>query len=461
MDNNKLHQEILDFYSGAVEDNYAERCIEFYEQKKKNFAWLFGDNDRIKLSVSDTEAVDFFFTHNPEFRYLYDTTSEFLRKMNLPVSVPELQTAIFKNRISYEKNQYKFSKFYNKVVKTENNKDINFQDFYDKLKTAECIISIHPLDFIGASANSSFSSCLAIDSCHHTATTAYLRDDITIMAYTTIGGRKLGRQWIYMSEYYIVMGNIYGCITHPIQEKIRTLIESKYAEHLNVQNIWKISKGKIIEEDCVNNCGHNSNDHSDYAVYFDLSVNALIRHKIRTSDFHDLLLDFSDGLDKNGDDTSSGHLEVNYCDCCNESIDGDGNYTEDGYVCDHCLNEHYTYCSDCERYFYENVSIYYIENEHQYVCESCYENGNYGFCEETEVYYSSDQLVEAVRSDGSTIYITREYAEGQYYFCDACESFHEEPMTQTDDDDYVCSECLEEDYELIDDSYVLKSGQAA
>ena len=263
----------------------------------------------------------------------------------------------------------------------------------------ECVLSIHPLDFLGASENSSFSSCLSIDSCHHTATTAYLRDDFTIIAYTTINDRKIGRQWIYFNDYYIIMGNHYGSISLPVQEKIRKFIEKKYALHLRVPNRWLVARNRTISEDCLNNCGHNDNDHAEYAVYFDMDVNASIRHKEKTTGFNDLYLDFYDGLDRNGDDADSGHLELTYCACCEEPIEGELTYTEDGPVCEYCLSENYTFCHECERYFYEEHSMYYIEDEGHYICKSCYENGDYGYCEMTETYYSKEKLAELVQSD--------------------------------------------------------------
>ena len=119
MNNNEtLHTQILDFYHDAVTDHYADRCMEFYEQKKKRFTWLFGDQDRIKLSISDMEAADFFFSHNQDFKNLYHETNEFLKKMNSPLITRDLKMAIFKNRIQYQKNQFKFTKFYNRYVKT-------------------------------------------------------------------------------------------------------------------------------------------------------------------------------------------------------------------------------------------------------------------------------------------------------------------------------------------------------
>jgi len=171
-----------------------------------------------------------------------------------------------------------------------------------------------------------------------------------------------------------------------LQNKIRELIESKYAEHLQVSNRWVISRDKEISDDLVDNCGHNNNSHDDFSVYFDLNLAASIRHKEKTYDFGNLGLEFEDGLDRYGDDTNSGYLGLTYCSCCENAIEEESTYTEDGEVCDYCLNNYYSYCSECERYYHENITMYYIENEHQYVCESCYDEGNYGFCEKTECY---------------------------------------------------------------------------
>jgi len=456
-----LHKQILDFYDGAVDDHYAFRCLEFFEQKKKQFSWLFGDQDRIRFNVSETDAANYFHYHNVNFRSLFDETDKFLKEINSPVAPLDLELAIFKNRIRYKKNDFKFTKFYHRFIKTEEKEAPDFQDLYDKLKTVECVLSIHPLDFLGASENSSFSSCLSIDSCHHTATTAYLRDDFTIMAYTIIDEKKIGRQWIHFKGYYIIMGNIYGCISLPVQEKIRKFIEEKYALHLKIPNRWLVARNRTISEDNVSNCGHGSNDHSDYSVYFDLTVNAAIRHKEKTTGFEKLCLDFYEGLDRHGDDTEFGHLNVTYCSCCDQLIEGENNHTDDGPVCDSCLNDYYTYCYDCENYFNENHSMYYIEDEDHFICESCYESGDYGFCEMTDKYYCRDNLVELLQSDGTTILVNEDHAEKHYYKCDICERYHEEPLIQVVDDNFVCDKCLEENYELIDGSYVLKEEQAA
>ena len=55
-----LHEQIIDFYDAGVESYYADRVIEFHKEKKRNFAWLFGDEDRIWITITDDESVDFF-----------------------------------------------------------------------------------------------------------------------------------------------------------------------------------------------------------------------------------------------------------------------------------------------------------------------------------------------------------------------------------------------------------------
>jgi hypothetical protein len=190
-------------------------------------------------------------------------------------------------------------------------------------------------------------------------------------------------------------------------------------------------------------------------------VNAAIRQKDHTHDFGSLSLEFEDGLDRYGDDTNSGYLGLTYCSCCDDAIEGESTYTVDGEVCDYCLNNYYTYCYECERYHNENTSMYYIEDEHHYVCESCYDEGDYGFCEKTECYYSREKLVEVIDRDGNSITVHKDHADENYYFCEICERYFEEPTTETNESFLVCDLCLDKNYELIDGKYEFKTRQVA
>jgi len=111
----------------------------------------------------------------------------------------------------------------------------------------------------------------------------------------------------------------------------------------NISNHWILKRDYQIDEHHLENSGHSSNDHENYAVYFDQQVNAIARHKHKTDTFINLFLTFEDGLDKDGYDTSDGRLFSTCCVCCEERIQGEGNSTNDGVVCDDCLNSNYTY----------------------------------------------------------------------------------------------------------------------
>ena len=452
----RLKDEILSFYDYNVSENYAEKVLKYAEEKRTVFNWLFQGKQRINLKLSDEEAAHYFQDHDVLFSQLHTKTIEFLKKEN-DTSNQNISLAIFRNRIQYKKNVYKYSKFYRKNIDA----DFNFQSFYDRLKTAQCVISIHPMDFLSSSENASYTSCYAIDSCHHTGCTAYLGDPITIMAYTRMDNRKIGRQWIYIDDGYLIFGNIYGAISKPMQELIRSTIEEKYAKHLNTSNEWVIKHNYTIDEDQVENCGHADNVHEDYAIYFDLTVNAIARNKEMTTDFSKIFLEFYEGIDKDGYSTSEGTLAIDYCDICGARLNDDGTHTEDGMVCDYCLYHYYTFCSDCDEYFRdERHTIYYIEDEEKYVCEYCYNHGDYFFCEKTEVYWSNDKRVELIKEDGSIMSVSEEWAQENAYYCSCCERYYENYLADVDDE-YLCDKCLTEYYDEIDGEYQPKQPQAA
>lgn len=88
------------------------------------------------------------------------------------------------------------------------------------------------------------------------------------------------------------------------------------------------------------------------------------------------------------------------------------------------------------------------------------DNGNYGYCEVTEVYHSSENLIEIVQSDGTNMTINWNYAEEHFSVCDSCGKYHEDPLTQVENDEFICNECLR-NYEFVEGNYVLNSGQVA
>jgi hypothetical protein len=455
-------EEIRALYKYEVGSYYAERILDFAADKQQCFQWLFGERNRIEISLPDEEAVAFFYETDLEFRQLFTQTVEFIKKSDAVEEEKQqnIKLAIFRNQIHYQKNRYKFSKFYKRFLITET-KPVDMQKLYDRLKTAKCILSIHPVDFLSASEKSSYSSCYAIDSCHHTGCSAYLRDNFTIIAYTTMNNKKIGRQWIYLSNGFIVFGRVYGAISEPLENAMRLFLEEKYANHLKIPNEWILSKSRTMNEDQLYNCGHCENNHEEYAVYFDMDTHSMIRSKTITDNFSDLYLEFENGIDRDGDDTENGSFGCRICACCEGTIYGESYETDDGEVCEHCLNNRYLYCSLCDTYYHEDGGhVHYIEDEDKYVCENCYNEEDYFYCEKTSSYYSKEAGVNLILENGSEAFVHKDWAEVNAFYCEHCDEYHDNPLTEVEGADY-CDNCLEEYFNVVDEKYIIKEQNAA
>jgi len=69
--------------------------------------------------------------------------------------------------------------------------------------------------------------------------------------------------------------------------------------------------------------------------------------------------------------------------------------------------------------------------------------------------------VDVTESDGTVISVFEEYVAEHYNYCDLCEKYHEDSLTEIDNDMFVCSKCLENKYEFVDGFYILQSAHAS
>jgi len=91
--------------------------------------------------------------------------------------------------------------------------------------------------------------------------------------------------------------------------------------------------------------------------------------KLTTSDEdgNDDILQATDGSTEEKGYTNISTIEVNYCDCCEESAYEDLHCTyEDSWVCATCLDEYYHYCEDVDSYVYHDF-CHYIASYEYYV----------------------------------------------------------------------------------------------
>lgn len=431
-------EEILKFYDDAVTEEFADTLLSYYKEKKRHFQWLFKDKDRIELSISEEIAVAYFFNNNFSFSTLYSKTKVFLEKQDEIMDDYTLKRSIYLNRITYKKNTYKFSKFYPRFVDESQECDLDFQSFYDSIKTGNVYISINPLDFLSASENCSYSSCFAKDSCHHTATSGFMRDKYTVIVYVKSDNRKIGRQWIYFNDFYLIMGKIYGAISRVAEYNLRKYLESAYAKKLGIRDDWIISRQQL-SSDMVENCGNQNNNHGDYATYFDLDVQSSVRPKECTENFSDIYMQFEDGLDKYGDDTREGQMLFNFCYHCGIIVTDETSIVNGEYVCDSCLADNYLWCEECEEYHNNDTSFYYIEDKMINICGECYQNGEYGRCEKTGTFWSLEHLVKYYNQDNEMELVSSQYAQDHFERCNECNEYHNRLVLE--DGRLYCRKC--------------------
>lgn len=101
---------------------------------------------------------------------------------------------------------------------------------------------------------------------------------------------------------------------------------------------------------------------------------------------------------QNGDYVCNDCLDDHYSkceDCGDYVLDGETTYVHGlGSVCNECL-DNYDYCEDCGEYF-TRTNVIHIQN-YGYVCDSCYENGDYGTCSDCGRHFRYDDLDDCDR----------------------------------------------------------------
>jgi hypothetical protein len=148
---------------------------------------------------------------------------------------------------------------------------------------------------------------------------------------------------------------------------------------------------------------HNYNyDGVPYIDNFCYSYNG----KLTTSDEHGAYdtLQATDGTTEEKGYTNISMIEVNYCDCCEESTNGDLHCTyEDSYVCTTCLDEYYHYCEDVDSYVHQDY-CYYIVGYDYYVKDL----DDYFECTCDGELYHIDEAIED-RDTGELYYVDNEH----------------------------------------------------
>ncbi len=127
--------------------------------------------------------------------------------------------------------------------------------------------------------------------------------------------------------------------------------------------------------------------------------------------------------------------EKSYCECC-ESRFHEHDVTwvdsEDGYVCDRCLERDFTWCDYCKDYHRDDYTTY-VDSVGESVCDNCLDN-HFEYCEDCEEYFESDEMISV---NGGEKYVCEDCI-GDYECCKDCGEYFESSYMA---DDNYCEDC--------------------
>lgn len=329
------------------------------------------------------------------------------------------------------------------------------------------VLSINPLDYLTMSFGNSWASCHTIDKenkrrmpnsysgCYSSGTISYMLDKVSMVLYTVDASYngdeywtqpKINRQMFHYGEEKLVQGRLYpqDCDgDDSVYVPYRNIVQQIISTIFEFPNLWMLRKGT----DAV--CGYVYSNGTNYPDYYHFS-NCSISHVkgstniarmtigekpicIRCGEEHSIAdtidhctyyvcedcgctIDEEDVVWINGEPYCRDCCH--WCSWCEEYHRGHETYVRNyGYVCDRCLDYHFTYCECCEAYVREE-DAYYIECEDRYVCESCLQE-HYTRCDDCEEYFPNEDIV---------------YCNDR----NLCEACYDEYIDEEDEDEEIC-----------------------
>lgn len=288
--------------------------------------------------------------------------------------------------------------------------------------TEDIIISAKPSDFILCSENTTgWRSCFAIDGEYHCSTNSFYMVKNFLVAFSLNKDyEKIGRRWVWV-DYdgkIVCTGLNYGTFSSQAAKAVRNTIQKE---------IMLADNKEFIPSDWYVSYDGNNNSDAE-AVYKDSEYGVSI-HKPTIGDdyksfsnYFSMYVELPDGLNET-DDVNDGYWVDNrhYCDECGDRhYEDDLRYVEsaDISVCEHCLDNYYTWCDGYGDYYRDvDTNFYYIRD-----CN-----------------YSEDYL-----ENGSHDFIYLDY-KGEWYHIDDC-------IYISDTEEYIYEDDFDSDYYAYDEA---------
>lgn len=308
------------------------------------------------------------------------------------------------------------------------------------------------IDYIFASTNQSFTSCVDLESSHSDAfylgLFALASDESRFMVFTTnkrtptksytIHGQSYDH-YSYINRSWCIVGNdnLYTITKYYPQKTISC------RDAINTNTFLVNTKCKGADFRSIGNVKPAIIDGVRHFIYVDGETGVQKKysdtdmhytHKGDVNDIYDNDIDWSDGFNSI-DDLDDIFGEKNLCFCCEETrvTDDDIYITDCGYICDDCRNDHYIYCEHCEEYIHTDYSTY-VESISDSVCDHCLAQ-HYTKCDDCEDYHLDDYVTQIDDN-----YVCNDCRDENYTQCDDCEEYFKNDVIN---DDGYCQDCAE------------------
>ena len=402
-------------------NDYLDKLLKLNAQKRAFFSI---ENDSQTDGVYKEYRNEIFkkFTNSPadfskirddiDARYLYTLLIDYNTYISNKITIGKQTYKLFKFLIDSEIISEEFAK---KITTHKSSKEMLY-----------LCITRNPIDYLFASTNQSFESCISLNRCGDMVSLGLAGltvDPNRFMIFLTKG--KLKRHQIrnqeikhfsYISRWWCLLGKrdfilpMYdypGKCKESVQRDVieQLLLKSSEAHDSDFRSKFSFEPVKFQNGDTamvyLDRIGINYNERGE--IFYDGKGETGSIHRFDSSvSYYDI--DYFDDLEK-------GRRN---CDLCGESTGDNLVYTEgDGTLCEYCWGEHYFYCEDCDSDHPREDALEGVNGES--LCVNCWNNK----------YYSCETCNKAVRHNDSYIGADRihccEDCWNEYnFFCEEC-----------------------------------------
>lgn len=343
-------------------------------------------------------------------------------------------------------------------------------------------ISRNPIDYLMASTNQPWSSCMSLESCHSDAfyysLASLVLDPSRAISFVTPGKLRTyensgytikhfrydQRQFIFVDRAErIFVDRVYPATKWDVESLLfslgfsttNTIQESYYPYHpatfpngeralpyldkigITRDGIYSTEKGARND---VMSCLDHGNGFFDFPDFDDLCG------KNRCENCGGAI-DEGDEHQYDGTSYCSDCFWESYsrCEHCDEIIPRDEAYYVDsvGSLCEPCFDNNYFTCDKCGESCSndEHNTVYYHHGDEYSYCDHCVENYTH-YCDDCEKNY----MHEVDLTEVGDKYLCPECLSDGYYYCDGCEKYVENSEFYHEEQNGLCRDCLINDH---------------